>query len=113
MDAFGAVQFTYMHQHPEHGDIIHQIVTRIRAPNWTCHFHLVYSVRSNVATYLSLLGGELFCRLYLIFDLIGRMTELTELDMGLGPQASQFLKLPWWKMNGRCLRRLWRMELVL
>lgn len=94
MDAFGAVQFAHLHQHPEVDDLIHQISTRIRDPNWTCDFRLVYSVRNNLATYLSLLGGELFCRLYLFHEPIGHIAELMNFDMGLGPNGEQFLEAP-------------------
>lgn len=41
MDAFGAVQFAHLHQHPEVDDLVHQISTRIRDPNWSCEFCLV------------------------------------------------------------------------
>lgn len=94
MQAFGAIQFAHLHQHPDHDDLIHQIVTRLRDPNWDCSFRFVYSVRNTSATYVSLLGGELFCRLYLFFQPIGRLDELMHLDMGLGPQAPQFLEEP-------------------
>lgn len=47
-----------------------------------------------MATYLSLLGGQLFCRLYVFYEPIGRMAELMNLDMGLGPQDLQFLEAP-------------------
>lgn len=87
MQAFGAIQFAHLHQHPEYDDLIHQIVTRIRDPNWECSFRFVYSVRNTTATYASLLGGELFCRLYLFYEPVGRMSELMHLDMGLGHQA--------------------------
>lgn len=94
MQAFGAIQFAHMHQYPDYDDLIHQILTRIRDPNWDCSLRFVYSVRNFTATYLSLLGGELFCRLYLFYEPIGRMSELMALDMGLGPQAPQFLEVP-------------------
>lgn len=47
----------------------------------------MYSFRNNVATYASLLGGELYCGLYLFYQPIGRMAELMEFDMGLGPHG--------------------------
>lgn len=75
-------------------DIIHQIVTRIRDPNWTCEFHMIYSLRNNLASYLSLLGGQLFCRLYMFCESIGRMAEIMDLDMVLGPHAPEFLEAP-------------------
>lgn len=59
IQAFGAIQFAHMHQYPEY-DLIHQIVTRIRDPNWECSFRFVYSVRNFTASYISLLSGELF-----------------------------------------------------
>lgn len=34
MASFGAIQFAYQHQHPEVEDLIQQILTRIRDPNW-------------------------------------------------------------------------------
>lgn len=74
--------------------ICYQISTRIRDPNWTWKFRLVYSVRNNLAFYLSLLEGELFCRLHLSFEPIGRMAKLMNLDMGLGPNGQQFLEAP-------------------
>lgn len=46
-----------------------------------------------VAHYLSLLGGELFTRLYIFFEPIGRMAELTDLDMGLWPHDDQFFEV--------------------
>lgn len=94
MQAFGAVQFAHLQQNPEYSDLIHQILTRIRDPNWEYSFRFVYYVRNTTATYLSLLGGELFCRLYLFYEPIGRMSELMHLNMGLGPQAPQFLEAP-------------------
>lgn len=94
MQAFGAVQFAHLHQHPEYDDIIHHIITRIRDPNWECSFRFVYSVRNTTATYVYLLGGELFCRLYVFYEPIGRMSELMHLDMGLGPQETQFMEAP-------------------
>lgn len=54
----------------------------------------MYSERNHVAEYLSLLDGELFCRLYLFFEPIGRMAEIMDLDMGPGPQNPQFLEAP-------------------
>lgn len=94
MQAFAAIQFAHLHQHPELDDLIHQILTRIRDPNWFCSFRFVYSVRNNSATYLSLLGGELFCRLYVFYEPIGQLAELMDLDMGLGPQGPLFLEAP-------------------
>lgn len=94
MQSFCVIQFAHLHQHPEYDDLIHQIVTRIRDPYWDCSLRFVYSVRNTTATYVSLLGGELFCRLNLFYEPIGRMSELIHLDMGLGPQAPQFLEAP-------------------
>lgn len=68
MQAFGAVQFVHLQQHLEYADIIHQILTRIRDPNWDCFFRFVYSTRNATSTYASLLGGELFCRLYIFYE---------------------------------------------
>lgn len=56
MQVFGAIQFVHLHQRPEHDDLIHQILTRIRDPNWNCSFRFVYSARNTTATYASLLG---------------------------------------------------------
>lgn len=92
MQAFGAIQFAHLHQHLEHDDLIPQILTRIRDPNWDCSFRFVYPMRNTTASYLSLLGGELFCRMHLFYESIGRMSDLMHLDMGLGPQAPQFLE---------------------
>lgn len=94
IQAYGAIQFAHLHQNPEYDDLIHQILTRLRDPNWSCSFRLVYSPRNHLATYLSILGGELFCRLYIFFEPIGRMAEIMDLDMGLGPQAPQFHEAP-------------------
>lgn len=94
MAAFGAVQMAHQNQHPQVAGLIQQILTRIRDPNWTCSFRFVYSARNSLATYLSLLGGELFCRLYIFYEPIGRMAELMDLDMGLGPNDPQFLEAP-------------------
>lgn len=44
------------------------VITRIRDPNWDCSLRFLL-----VAIYLSLLGGELFCRLYIFYEPIGRM----------------------------------------
>lgn len=92
MDAFSVVQFAHLHQHRHVDDLVHQISTRIRDPNWSCEFRLVYPVRNKLATYLSLLGGQIFCRLYIFYEPIGRMAELMDLDMGLGPHGQQFLE---------------------
>lgn len=105
MQAFGAIQFSHLHQHPEYDDLIHQILTRIRDPNWKCSFRFVYSVKNSSATYASLLGGELFCRLYLFYEPIGRLGELMDLDIGLGPQAPQFLEAPMVERNERYLKK--------
>lgn len=94
IDAFGAIQFAHLHQHPEIDDLIHQIVTRIGDPKWSCEFRLVYSVSNGVATYISLIGGEMFYRLYLFYEFIGRMAKLMNLNLGLGPLAPQFLEAP-------------------
>lgn len=94
MQAFGTIQFAHLNQYPEYSDLLHQILTRIRDPNWECSFRFVYSARNTTSTYLSLLGGELFCRLYVFYEPIGQMSELMHLDMGLGPQAPQFLEAP-------------------
>lgn len=94
LEAFGAVQYAHLHQHPELDDLINQILTRIRDPNWECSFRFVYPERNRAPEYLSLLGGELFCRLYIFSEPIGRLAEILDLDMGLGPQAPQFLELP-------------------
>lgn len=94
MQAFGSIQFAHLHQNPEYDDLIHRILTRIRDSNWECSFRFVYSMRNTTATYLSLLGEELFSRLYLFFEPTGRMSELMHFDMGLGPQAPQFLEAP-------------------
>lgn len=53
MQAFGTVQFAHLHQHPEYDDLIHQILTRIRDPNWECSFRFVYLARNTTAAYLS------------------------------------------------------------
>lgn len=92
LQAFGAVQYAYMHQHPQLDDLIHQIITRIRDPNWSCSFKFVYPDRNRAAEYTSLLGGELFCRLYIFSEPIGRLAEILDLDLGLGPQAPQLLE---------------------
>lgn len=92
LQAYGVVQYAHLHQHPELDDLIHQITPRIRDPNWTCRFRFVYPDRNRSATYVSLLGGELFCVLYIFFEPIGRIAEIMDLDMGLGPQAPQFLE---------------------
>lgn len=105
MDAFGAVQFAHLHQHLVVDDLIHQIVTRIRDSNWTCDFRLIYSVRNNVATYASLLGGELFCMLYLFLEPIERMAELMDFNMGLGPHDQQFLETPMVEEEWKYLKR--------
>lgn len=47
-----------------------------------------------MAEYLSLLGREIFCRLYIFFEPIGHMGELMNLDLGLGPQNPQNLEAP-------------------
>lgn len=64
---YGDIQFAYLHQYSEYDDLIHQILTRLRDPNWSCSFRLVYSPRNSLATYLSFLGGGLFYRLYIFF----------------------------------------------
>lgn len=90
--AFGVIQFAHLHQHPEVDDLLNQIITRLRDPNWDCSLRFVYPERNRVAEYASLLGGELFCRLYIFFEPVGRMAELMDLDLGLGPQNPQFLE---------------------
>lgn len=94
MEASGAIHFAHLHQHPELDDLIHQIITRIRDPNWVCSLRFIYSNRNPVTIYLSLLGGELFCRLYIFYEPKGKMTELLNHDMGLGPIGPQFLEAP-------------------
>lgn len=94
MEAFGAIHFAHLHQHPELDDLIHQIITRIRDPNWVCTLRFIYSNRNQAAIYLSLMGGELFCRLYIFYEPIGRLAEIMNHDMGLGPLGPQFLEAP-------------------
>lgn len=94
MQAGGGIQFSHQRQYPEYEDLIHRILTGLRDPNWSCSFRLVYSPRNTLATYLSILGGEFFCRLYIFFEPIDRMGELMDLDMGLGSQTPQFLETP-------------------
>lgn len=51
------------------------------------------TVGKNVATYLSLLGGELFCRLHLFFEPIGH-SRTDESGHGIRAQGPQFLEAP-------------------
>lgn len=94
MANFGAIQSAHLNQNPEVADLMHQIRTRLRDPNWNCSFTFVYSERNRLAEYLALLGGELFCMLYFFDEPIGRMGETMDLDMGLGPLNPQFLEAP-------------------
>ncbi|WOH02020.1 hypothetical protein DCAR_0521407 [Daucus carota subsp. sativus] len=48
--------------------------------------------RNKVATYLALLGAELFTRVFLFTEPLGRAAELMDLDIGLGPHDPEFLE---------------------
>ena len=69
---------------------------------WKCAIRYTCPRSNRVATYLALLDGELFTRLFLLFEPIGRVAELMDLDIGLGPHNAIFLE---WKFHAR--RRGW------
>lgn len=75
LEAFGAVQFAHLHQHLEVDHINHQILTTIRDPNWICNLGFIFPEWNHVSEYLSLRGGELFRRLYIFYEPIGRMGD--------------------------------------
>ena len=47
-----------------------------------------------MATYLALLGADLFTCLFMFFEPIGRVAELMEFDLGLGSQDPWFREVP-------------------
>lgn len=47
-----------------------------------------------LAHYLSLLGGELFTRLYIFCEPNADMGQLMDIDVGLCPIGNQFLEVP-------------------
>lgn len=49
LEAFGSVQFAHLNQHPEHADLIQQIIVRICDPTWICSLRFMYSQRNMVA----------------------------------------------------------------
>lgn len=79
-------RFTHLHQHLKVDDLIQQILTRLKGPNWVYNFRFVYSERNRVSEYLSLVGEKLFSRLYIFYEPIERIREQMNLDLGLGPQ---------------------------
>lgn len=91
---FGAIQHALQNPNPEVVDLMYQILTRLRDPNWNVSLRFVYSERNRLAEYLALLGCELFYRLYIFFEPIGRITKIMDLDLGLGPNNPQFLEAP-------------------
>lgn len=54
----------------------------------------MYPERNNASTYLSLLDGEFFIRLYIFYEPIGALGQILDLDMGLGPHDERFFEAP-------------------
>lgn len=93
IEAFVAIKFQHVDLPQDAAFILQQIRILKRDMSWRCNIKFVFPRRNGVAIYLALLGGELFTRLFLFFEPIGRVAELMDLDIGLGPHGPQFLEV--------------------
>ena len=93
IEAFGAIKFPNANASTEISSIVQQILVLKNNQTWNCYVRFVYASRNKVATYLALLGAELFTRVFLFSEPLGRAAELMDLDLGLGPHDPDFLEM--------------------
>ncbi|WOH12727.1 hypothetical protein DCAR_0832235 [Daucus carota subsp. sativus] len=93
IEAFGAIKFPAANATTEISSIVQQILVLKNNQTWNCAVRFVYASRNKVATYLALLGSELFRRVFLFSEPLGRAAELMDLDIGLGPHDPEFLEV--------------------
>lgn len=84
LEAFGMLKLQHNGISNAARNIIQQIRLLKKDKVWKCRIRYVYPRRNRVATYLALLGADLFGRLFLSFEPLGRAAELMDLDIGLG-----------------------------
>lgn len=92
LEAFGAIKFPNAAATPEIASIVQQIRILKSNSSWSCSILYVYPRRNRVATYLALLGAELFTRLFFFAEPLGRAAELMDLDIGLGPHDQDLIE---------------------
>lgn len=109
IQAFGAVQFAHLHQHLEYDDLIHQIVTRIRDPNWDCSFRFVYSVRNLQLLMHLCLEVSFFVGCISFTSLLAVCLSSCTWIWDWDHKHHNFWRLQWLMKNGRPLMILWLM----
>lgn len=97
LEAFGMLKFQHNGISQTALNIIQQIKILKKDKIWKCKIRYVYPRRNKVATYLALLGADLFGRLFLSFEPLGRAAELMDLDVGLGFHDPRYQDV---QMNG-------------
>lgn len=97
LEAFGMLKFHHNGISTTARNIIQQIKILKKDKVWKCKIRYVYPRRNRVATYLALLGADLFGRLFLSFEPLGTAAELMDMDVGLGFHDPRYQEV---QMNG-------------
>lgn len=94
LEAFGLLKFQHNGISTEARNIIQQMKILKQDKSWKCKIRYVYPRRNRVATYLALLGADLFFRLFLFFEPLGRAAEFIDMDIGLGFHDPRYQDVP-------------------
>ncbi|WOH00019.1 hypothetical protein DCAR_0519375 [Daucus carota subsp. sativus] len=94
LEAFGLLKFQHNGISTEARNIIQQLMILKKDNSWKCKIGYVYPRRNRVTAYLALLGADLFFRLILFFEPLGRAAELIDMDIGLGFYDPRYQEVP-------------------